>query len=126
MKVRFRLRRRDLLLDEEEFYPSLEGELVDGALSYTLEDGASMIRMEDDRIVLEHKGETHSIVHLYRGKEGGAVLHSAYGVMGLKTRLLERKVSDCIWGFSYAMMQDEGNVSLLQFEIEFLCKGENM
>lgn len=119
MKVRFGLKRTDRLLNEEEYYPSLVGELVDGVLTYVMEDGTSSIAVEENRIVLEHDGETHSKVHLYTDKDGAAVVHSAYGVMGLKTRLLERDISESVWKISYAMVQGEETVSSLRFEIEF-------
>ena len=51
MKVRFGLKRTDRLLNEEEYYPSLVGELVDGVLTYVMEDGTSSIAVEENRIV---------------------------------------------------------------------------
>ncbi len=120
MRVRFGLKRIDRQLNEEAYYPSLEGELVDGVLTYVMEDGTSSIAVEENRIVLEHSGETHSKVHLYSDKDGAAVVHSACGVMGLRTRLLERDISDYAWNISYAMMQGEEIVSSLRFEIKFL------
>jgi uncharacterized beta-barrel protein YwiB (DUF1934 family) len=119
VKVRFGLKRTDRLLNEEEYYPSLVGELVDGVLTYVMEDGTSSIAVEENRIVLEHDGETHSKVHLYADRDGAAVVRSAYGVMGLKARLLERDVSESVWKISYAMVEGEETVSSLRFEIEF-------
>jgi len=112
VKVRFGLKRTDRLLNEEEYYPSLVGELVDGVLTYVMEDGTSSIAVEEN-------GETHSKVHLYADRDGAAVVRSAYGVMGLKARLLERDVSESVWKISYAMVEGEETVSSLRFEIEF-------